>query len=69
MVDIVSVGNLDQASLVANSDNHQKSKDDFEYKIILDYNIQYKKIERIVSKHWDILKKDSVLGAVLPPLS
>lgn len=65
--DMVNVGNLERTSLVADSDNHQKSKDDFGYKVILDYNIQYKKFERIVSKHWDILKKDSVLGAVFPP--
>lgn len=47
--------------------NTNSSQEDFEYKIILDYNIQHKKFERIISKHWEILKRDSVLGPVLPP--
>lgn len=66
MSNIISVGSLDRSSLVANSDSNKKPKGNFEYKIILDYNIQHKKFERIILKHWNILKKDSVLGTVLP---
>lgn len=36
------------------------------YRIILDYNIQYKKLEHIIAKHWPILKGDRTLGPVLP---
>lgn len=37
-------------------------------KIVLDYNIQHKQFEKIVNKHWEVLRKDRVLGAVLPSL-
>lgn len=33
---------------------------------MLDYSIQYKKFERIIAKHWPILKNDQTLGPVLP---
>ena len=36
------------------------------HKIVLDYNIQYKKFDRIVVKHWAVLKGDAVLGPTLP---
>ena len=36
------------------------------HKILLDYNIQHKKFERIIVKHWAVLKGDTVLGPVLP---
>ena len=35
------------------------------HKILLDYNIQHKKFERIIVKHWAVLKGDTVLGPVL----
>lgn len=34
--------------------------------IILDYNIQYKKIERIIQHHWHILQIDRHLHSILP---
>lgn len=30
------------------------------------YNSQHKEFEKIIMKHWNILKKDHVLGAALP---
>lgn len=58
--DIDSIGNLDRVTLVAASDKNKKKKDNSEYEIILDYNIQNKKFEKIIMGHWDILKKDLV---------
>lgn len=33
--------------------------------MILDYNIQHRKFEKIVEKHWPILKHDRILGPLL----
>ena len=41
-------------------------KEPSNFKMVLDYNIQYKKFEKIVAKHWPILKGDVVLGPALP---
>lgn len=65
--DVDSIGNMDQEILVADSDKNKKKRDNFEYKIILDYNIQHKKFEKIIMRHWEILKRDKILGTVLPP--
>lgn len=32
----------------------------------MDFNTQHKQIERIVRKHWDIVRADSHLSAILP---
>lgn len=34
--------------------------------VVLEYNAQYKKIEKIFARHWHILKSDSGLREVLP---
>lgn len=52
--------------MVADSKPKPIKNDGSEIRIILNYNIQHKKFEKIIMKHWDILKKDRVLGTVLP---
>lgn len=34
--------------------------------LVMDFNAQHKQVERIVRKHWDIIKADRHLGAILP---
>lgn len=68
---VQKVGSMDRSSLVADSDknkdkNINTKQDVFQYRIILDYNIQHKKVEKIILKYWDILKKDIILGPTLP---
>lgn len=58
---------MDRATLVTDPKTHKtEQKDRSEFKIILDYNIQHKKLKKIIMKHWDILKKDCMLGTILP---
>lgn len=64
--EIVNAGNMYRTTLVADTDRSNKRRDNFEYRIILDFNIQHKKFEKIILRHWDILKKDNILGSVLP---
>lgn len=39
---------------------------DFLFKMVLDFNVQYRQVERIIRCYWNILKRDKVLGPVLP---
>lgn len=34
--------------------------------VILDYNVHYKKTEKINKRHWHILQMDRLLGTILP---
>ena len=36
------------------------------FRMILDYSVEFKAFERIINKNWSILKNDRVLGPVLP---
>lgn len=57
--------NTDRNTLVSNVPNvNQNSAANM--RIILDFNVQHKKFERLVQKHFPILKQDRVLGPVLP---
>ena len=60
------MGSLNRADLVQDSNKQVTKEGNFEFKIVLDYNIQYRQFEKIVNKHWEVLKKDKVLGTVLP---
>lgn len=55
---------MERANLI--QDKIKQEGNDYEIKLILDYNIQYKKSEHIIRKHWPILKADTTLGHVLP---
>lgn len=46
-------------------DEDQRVKEQF--RIILDYNVQSKKVENIIKKYWNILQRDKLLCKVLPP--
>lgn len=63
--EIEKIGVLDRTSLFSDSNN--KRVDTHEFKMVLHFNIQYKQFESIVNNHWDVLRKDKVLGTVLPP--
>lgn len=44
-------------------EGHQCSNLGFEYKVILNYNVQFRKVEHIIRNHWNIiLRKDRILG-------
>lgn len=58
---------LDRTTSVSDSAISIKKVDKFEFNLILDYNIQHKQFERIVNKHWEVLRKDKILETVLPP--
>ena len=62
------VQKLDRTTLVADKDNPtgESTNVTHNFKMILDYNVQHKKFERIIAKNWSILKQDKVLGPVLP---
>lgn len=34
--------------------------------LIMDYNIQYKQVERIIEKYWNVLKCDDILKTLIP---
>lgn len=36
------------------------------YKRILEYIVQFRKVENIIKKHWSILWKDKIPGLLLP---
>lgn len=55
---------MDRRSLL--QDGHTGDSRSFEYKIIFDYNVQFKKVENFIKDHWSILRKDKILGPLLP---
>lgn len=62
---IETVRKMDRTSLVSNRPR-VKQDETGNIRIILDYNVQYKKFEKIIRKYWPILKQDKTLGPVLP---
>lgn len=61
--EIEKVRRIDSESILAGA---QRVTQRNEYSLILDYNVQHKKFELIIAKHWSILKHDRLLGPVLP---
>lgn len=57
---VVRVHNMDRNLLILGQNRLRKIN------IVMDYNLQYKKLVKIVNKHWVILLKDWVLGPILP---
>lgn len=65
----LSVQALDRGSLIESktlSVSTHKHTDGFG--MVFDYNIQCKKIENIIKKHWYILSRNKVLNKILPPI-
>lgn len=48
------------------SENKQQEPLCREFNIILDFNVQFRQVEKIIKKHWDILRRDRFLGSMLP---
>lgn len=63
--EIERVCNMDRNVLVSNQirDNDIGVPN---FKMVLNFNVQHKKFERIFQKNWSILKQDKVLGPLLP---
>lgn len=60
-----NVVTLDRKVLVSNAPRVAQGEPK-QIRMILDFNIQHKQFEKIVQKHWPILKLDRTLGPVLP---
>lgn len=59
---------MDRKDLLVNKDKIRgEAKMADEFRILLGYNIQRRKVENIFQKHWEILLRDRVLGGALPP--
>lgn len=56
---------MDRKSLLF--EGKQRGSSIYEFSIVLDYKIQFRQVEKIITKHWIILKKDRILGPPLPP--
>lgn len=56
---------MDRQVLVSNQ-NRECNSNVTNFKMVLDYNVQNKKFEKIVQNNWSLLKQDKVLGPVLP---
>lgn len=63
-IDKHNVLEMDRESLLQYG--HQCSNLGFDYKVILDYNVQFRKVEHIIRNHWNILRTDRILGPLFP---
>ena len=61
---IQSVAGLDRNTMLQG--NIKKQRDMMAPAIILDYNIQHKDVEKLIKRHWHILKEDRHLKSILP---
>lgn len=65
--EIAKVRSTDRSTIVADKVKTTGVEDTTtDYRVVLDYNVQYKKLERIIARHWPILKCDWTLEPVLP---
>lgn len=63
--EIERFGALDRQSIITGTQSWNDAMND-EYRMILDYSVQYRKLERIVARHWAIFNQDCVLVPLLP---
>lgn len=60
---INDVALLDRGKLIQDGEKNPTQQDNVP--IIMDYNIRHKQIEKIIRRHWDIIKTDRHLGTIL----
>lgn len=63
---IQEVEKMDQTILI--KDNQKQDSRINVAPIILDYNAQHKKVEKIIKRHWHILLTDTHLKSLLPQI-
>lgn len=60
------IKNIYREKLIKNKETHENEK--MQYTVVIDCNIQHKVVEKIINRHWDILKQDTHIGSSLPNL-
>lgn len=63
---IKEIGECDWSKLFNTRAKSSASESRAEYSMITGFNIHHKQVEKILKKHWPILKEDKILGPVLP---
>lgn len=63
---IKEIGECDRSKLFSTRPKSATSGSKAEFSMITGFNIHHKQVEKILKKHWPILKEDKILGPVLP---
>lgn len=61
--EVMELMKLDRELLIKDKEHTKQKEGNNVFRIILDYNVQYKQME---NKYWGIILKDNVLGPILP---
>lgn len=64
--ELEKVKNIDRSILLKPKTRESRENNPYEWTMVTTFSSQYWWINKIMKKHWQILKSDSILGPILP---